>query len=126
MGEEQAEDGEEKSSGTPSNPWKRYFLKPAADADRDLSNLCDENDQSYPRRAMTRCGLAKQRTGGWEARPLSSHMQNNVLKYRLRFEEIDCDSVSLFTKSFSAGVRNHHCLPASGVPGVDTLSVRYR
>lgn len=80
-------------NGCIPNPGKRFFLKIAAQAVRDVNKQRDENGWTYARKAMIRCGLAKQPNGLWEISQLFPHLQNIVHKHRNHFDGEDPDDV---------------------------------
>lgn len=78
-------------SGTIPNPGKVFFLKIAAQAIRDVNLQRDENGLTYARKAMIRCGLAKQPNGLWEISQLFPHLQNIIAKHRTCFDGVNPD-----------------------------------
>lgn len=80
-------------SGKLVNPGKRFFLQLAANAVRDVNKQVDSEGMNFARKAMVRCGLAKQANGLWEVRQLFPHLQNIVQKHRENFDGVDPDSV---------------------------------
>lgn len=78
-------------SGAIPNPGKPFFLKIAAQAVRDVNMQRDENGLTYARKAMIRCGLAKQPNGLWEIKQLFPHLQNIIAKHRVYFDGVNPD-----------------------------------
>lgn len=74
------------ASGLFKNPGKKFFLKLAAAAVRDVNKERDENGMTYARKAMIRCGLSKQKNGLWEIRQLFPHLQTIISQYRINFD----------------------------------------
>ena len=87
-----ATEGTEPRNGALPNPGKIYFLKLAADAVRDVNRIRDDEGLTYARKAMIRCGFAKQANGLWEVRQLFPHLQNIIEKHRECFDGLDPDA----------------------------------
>lgn len=73
-------------SGKLKNPGKRFFLKLAAQAVRDVNMQKDENGLTYARKAMIRTGLALNVNGIWEESQLFPKLQEIIKKHRSHFE----------------------------------------
>lgn len=85
---------EDKSTnGTLPDSGKRFSFKHASDAIRDVSAMRDELNMTYARKAMIRCGFAKQPNGFWKVRNLFPHLQNIVAAYRSNFDGLNPDDV---------------------------------
>ena len=75
----------EGASGKLRNPRKRFFLKLASDADRDVNGQRDKNGLSYARKAMIRTGMGMNVNGVCEEKQLFSNLQAIVAKHRNHF-----------------------------------------
>lgn len=71
------------------NHGDRFFLKLAANAVREANNQKDQEEIHYAIKAIIRCGLALNTTRIWEIRQLFPHLQNNIAKYREKFNGND-------------------------------------
>jgi len=73
-------------SGKLSNPGKRFFLKIAAKAVKDVSDMRDKNGVSYARKAMMRYGLSLDLNGQWQIFPLFPHLQRIIVNHKDFFD----------------------------------------
>ena len=73
-------------SGKLKNPGKQYYLRLADECIKAVNEKTDENGISYARKAMIRCGLAKDITGSWSESQLFQHLQNIINDYREYFD----------------------------------------
>lgn len=73
-------------SGKLPNPRKKFFSKLAGRVVRDVNQMRDCNGLSYARKAMIRCGLAKDLNGQWCTSQLFLHLQNIITKYQEKFD----------------------------------------
>lgn len=80
------------SSGKLPNPGKRFFLRLAADAVRDVNAQRDENGLSFAYKAMIRTGMALNVTGRWEEAQLFPRLQQIIAKHRKHFDGEPVDS----------------------------------
>jgi hypothetical protein len=82
-------------SGKLRNPGKKFFLRLAADAVRDVNLQRDSNGLTYARKAMIRCGLARDVTGFWREQQLTPQLQTIINNHRSYFEgELLPESIS--------------------------------
>lgn len=73
-------------SGKLLNLGKRFFLKLTADITRDIGSKRDKEGLNYCRKAMIRCGMARNLNGIWEERQLFPHLQEIIKRYRSKFD----------------------------------------
>ena len=72
-------------SGKMINPGWTFFLRIAAEAVRRVNSMRDEHGISYSRKAMIRCGLARDLCGRWRKEQLFPHLQEIINKYPENF-----------------------------------------
>lgn len=75
-----------KGSGKLKNPGKRFFLRLAADAVREVNGQRDKNGVQYARKAMMMCGMSLNLNGLWEESQLTEDLQAIVAKHRNHFD----------------------------------------
>lgn len=75
------------------NRGKRFLLELDANNVRDVKRERDRAGLTYARKAMIRCGMAKQSNGLWEIQQLFPHLQNIVRTYRANFDGLDPDAL---------------------------------
>lgn len=80
------------ASGKIPNPGQRFFLELAAKSVMEVNQQRDEDGLTFARKAMIRCGLAKQSNGMWEVRQLFPHLQTIVSKHKVYFDGLDPDA----------------------------------
>ena len=82
-------------SGKLQNPGKRFFLNLAAESVRNVNNMSDKNGLTYARKAMIRCGLAKDVSGVWHEKQLMPHLQEIIRKHRSHFNGSPVEDTSV-------------------------------
>ena len=69
-------------SGLLKNPGKRFFMELAVQAVKKVNAERDRNGLTFARKAMIRCGLARDVTGEWRVQQLKPELQE-VIKTNL-------------------------------------------
>ncbi|KAL3687832.1 hypothetical protein R1sor_014141 [Riccia sorocarpa] len=77
------------------NPGKTFFLKLAASSVRKVNVMRDKQGVLYTRKAMIRCGLAKNVNGVWEVGQLSPELQEIIRKHKSQFDGIPVPKFSV-------------------------------